>query len=202
MQVQLLGLKPTRRHGLIFLLYVAIAVVAFVKLLEIERRTGLVHALPLAALYSPWLLGLLIIGLDRPGPVRNWLGPLVLSLFYPALGLWYVWDAATAWVRFGRPPAWHVVVPITVIVLTGFAAFLVRMYPRGCPKCEERSLIPLTRLIKEEKRSAKTWWCASCGAKLWKDREGQWQKERRKTWLDAAEAADAAPAQEPRPELA
>jgi hypothetical protein len=61
----------------------------FAHLAEFELRTGLIEAVPLAVLYSPWLLGLLVIVLDRTGPVRNWLGPMLNSLCYPALGLWY-----------------------------------------------------------------------------------------------------------------
>jgi hypothetical protein len=178
---------------------VGLSALAFSNLTQIERRTGLVQAVPLAALYTPWLAGLLIILLDRRGPVRNWLGPLLISLFYPALGFWYDSLALEAWVREGTRPAWVFLVPVNGVLIFGFAMYLAKMYPKHCPRCQRRSLIALLRLFGQEKRTAKTYWCASCGAKLWKDREGRWQNERRRTWLDTAEVpAAAAGSPEPR----
>jgi hypothetical protein len=43
------------------------------------------------------------------------------------------------------------------------------------------------RIHKRDRRTAKTCWCASCGAKYWKDQEGNWQLERRMTWIDEPE---------------
>jgi hypothetical protein len=173
---------------------VAVSGVAFAQLTEIERRTGLIQAIPLAVLYSPWLLGLLVIVLDCPGPIRNWLGPLLISLFYPALGFWYDWTALDAWIRHGDRPAWVYLVPVNGVLLFGFVAYVARMAPKRCPRCQRRSLIALLRLFAQEKRTVNTHWCASCGAQLWKDPEGRWQNERRQTWLDAAELRAEMPA--------
>jgi hypothetical protein len=181
------GLKPTRRQGRIVLLFLVLLCLIFVRFSAIERRTGLFPAVPVAVLCSPWLAGLLLILLDRPGPVRNWLGPLFVSLFYPALCFYHDWNAVNAWLRRGTPPNWSFSITLNAVLLGGFAVYLARMAPRHCPRCRRRSLIPLQRLTRQEKRSVKTHWCAACGATLWKDREGRWQPERRRTWLDAAE---------------
>jgi hypothetical protein len=181
------GLRPTRRHFGIAVCFVLLSWFGYACLCELRRQTGLIQPLAVSILYSPWLLGFLIILLDRRGPLRNWFAPMLISLFYPVMGFCYDWSAYSAWMRFGVSPSWGVLIPTNVVLVFGFAFFLLQMYPRRCPRCEQRSLIPLLRLFVQEKRSAKTHWCASCGEKLWKDREGHWQKERRWTWLDAEE---------------
>lgn len=180
------GLRPTRRQWCIFGAYTStvVAVASFARV--VEARGGGWTIVPAALLLSPWLLGILIIAFDRPGPLRNWMGPVLLSLFYPGVALWYDVASLAEWVRFGQYPAWAFAVFLNVVFLGGFTAYIVSMGPRRCPRCSRRALIPLLRLGKQEQRTAKTRWCAACGAQLWRDLEGQWRPERRKTWLDAA----------------
>lgn len=180
------GLRPTRRHGAILALYLALVSIALVPFSALARVTGGTNTPFLVALLLPWLLGVLIVMFDRPGPVRNWAGPLLLSLFYPTLALSYDWAIVVQWARFGNPPDLRITLVGNVLLLGGFSWYVASMLPRRCPACGQRSLIPLLRLGSQERRTSKTRWCASCGGKYWKDREGAWQKERRKTWLDTA----------------
>ena len=187
------GLKTTKRQLWILLLFAVLWILIYAKLTEIHQRTGLINAKPLAVLYTPWLLGVLVILIDRPGPVRNWLGPLLISVFYPTLCLWYDFDASSKWMHHGTAPTWFLLIPMNILVFGGFAVYLARMSPKRCPTCERRALIPLLRLLKQDRRTVNTHWCAACGAKLWKDQEGQWQREKRRTYLDNATVpADAA----------
>ena len=180
------GLLPTRRHGAILALYLALLSAVLIPFSALVRVIGEANTTFLVALLSPWLLGTLIVVFDRPGPVRNWAGPLLLSLFYPTLALSYDWVIVAQWVRSGSPPDLRVPLVGNVLLLGGFSMYAASMLPRRCPACNHRSLIPLLRLWRKERRTAKTRWCASCGGKYWKDRKGVWQEERRRTWLDTA----------------
>ncbi len=181
------GLRPAARYALILGIYVLLTVAALITLLIAHRASATVNVLPLAFMFSIWLLGVLTILIDRPGPVRNWAAPLVVSLCAPYVALWYDWEIALKWARSGVPPMWTTLLLLNTIVLGGYGVYLSRAYPQRCPKCHSRSLIPLFRLTRIEKRTARTRWCASCNEKLWKDQNGTWQKERRKTWVDDIE---------------
>ncbi|MDR3634593.1 MAG: hypothetical protein P4L84_12375 [Isosphaeraceae bacterium] len=186
------GLRPTSRQGAIFGLYVCLFLVVDGVIVASHRVIGGVNVLPLIFMFCLWLLGLLIVLLDRPGPVRNWAGPFLVSLSCPYVALWYDGEAILHWARSAPLPPWHHIVLINGLLLGGFGVYFVRMYPRSCPSCGLRSLIPLLRLTRVEKRLSRTRWCASCGETLWKDAEGRWQKERRRTWVEASLARNCA----------
>ena len=192
--ISLSQLQPKSRYGVIFGLYLCLFLLINSVLLATHRAVRGVNVLPLAFLFCMWLFGLLIVLLDRPGPVRNWAGPFLLSLCCPYVAFWYDSEAALYWVLLSRTPAWPQLLTINVLLLGGFAVYFRRMYPKCCPNCSRRSLIPLLRLTRTEKRLARTRWCASCGETHWGDAEGNWHKERRRTWVDegAGEPCEAA----------
>lgn len=189
------GLQTTPRQGAIFGLYSAASIAAAVY--APRYGAGGINVVPVLQLLSPWLLGVALIVFDRPGPLRNWMAPLLLSLFYPTAALCYDAAALADWARFGHAPPWFVPAALNVTCLGGFAIYLHSMYPKRCPTCDRRALIPLLRLGTREKRTSKTRWCACCGAKLWRDDRGQWQPERRRTWLDSEKAGEETPADPP-----
>jgi hypothetical protein len=180
------GLLPTRRHGAILALFLALLSAALIPFSALVRVSGGANTPFLVALLVPWLLGTLIVMFDRPGPVRNWAGPLLISLFYPTLALSYDWAIVAQWVRSGSPPDLRVALVGNVALLGGFSLYAASMLPRRCPACGQRGLIPLLRLWRQERRTSKTRWCASCKGMYWRDRGGVWREERRKTWLDTA----------------
>ena len=182
--LKLNGLRPNARHGLIFGFYLGLFLLVDCLILATHRAIGGVNVLPLIFMFCIWLLGVLIVLLDRPGPVRNWAGPFLLSLTCPYVALWYDAEVTLHWARSFPVPPWYQLVAVNGLLLGGFALYCRRMYPRTCPSCGLRSLIPLVRLTRPEKRLTRTSWCASCGETHWKDAEGAWQKERRRTWID------------------
>ena len=186
------GLQATRRQYWIFGVYsvVAIAAAAYGR----AQGEGSLNIVPILLLLSPWLLGVALIAFDRPGPLRNWMAPLLLSLFYPIATLWYDAAALSDWARFGHAPPWFLTAALNVTCLGGFAIYLRSLYPRRCPACERRALIPLLRLSKQEKETRKTRWCACCGAKRWRDDRGQWQPESSPTWVDPEKTPEEIPA--------
>lgn len=179
------GLQATPRQCWIFGLYAAVVMTATV--FVPKQGTGSLNSVPMLQLLSPWLLGLALIVFDRPGPLRNWLAPLLLSLFYPIAALWYDAASIADWARFGHPPQWIFAAALNVICLGGFAIYLRSLYPTRCPECDRRALIPLLRLGKQEKRTNRTRWCACCGVQLWRGDSSEWQRERRQTWLTSDE---------------
>lgn len=181
-----LELTPTARQCWIFGLYAATMLFLCTMVMVLRQRTGGYNVLPLLLLLAPWFLGCFVVLLDRPGLLRNWLGPLLLSLFYPCLALWYDGAALVRWVQLGQPPVWAFAAVLNALLLGGFLVYLSAVYPKRCPDCGQRSLVPLLRLGKQEKQARKTRWCASCGAKLSKDDEGHWQHEHAAFQRDAA----------------
>jgi hypothetical protein len=92
-------------------------------------------------------------------------------------------------VQHGRTPAFLPTLLLNLVVLGQLVAYRTRLIPSRCPSCQRRSLIPLMRLFQTEARSANTHWCAACGGQFWKDVDGTWRTERRKTWLDRRDDA-------------
>jgi hypothetical protein len=138
---------------------------------------------------SPWLLGFLVLAVERNGPVKYWAAPLLLSLTSPALAVCHNWVTVDLWRRTGELPNVLASLAINAILIGSFSVFFVAMYPGCCPRCGHRSLIPLRKFWGRSNRTLKTRWCGSCGAQYWRDRQGIWQKERRATWVDATAPA-------------
>jgi hypothetical protein len=133
---------------------------------------------------SPWLLGLLVMAFDRPGPLRNWVISSLLVLFSPALALHYDWTLARDYCQVGSLPSPLLILSLNLFFLGSYAVYWRAMGPQPCPSCHRRSLIPLMHLWGQTPRTSKTRWCASCGSLFWRIGAGPWQKERRRTWLD------------------
>jgi hypothetical protein len=172
------------RQILILGLYSAVLLKIILPLIRYAgyTRTGpTVFALVLS---SPPLLALLVAMIERPGPLKNWAMSLLLCLFFPALVFYHDVAAVHDYLAYGRRPTLWATLLINTVILTNSLPYVARMVPRPCPNCRRRTLVPLLGMFKRDKRTAKTCWCASCGAKFWKDREGEWRPERRKTWLD------------------
>lgn len=150
------GLRPTLRHVMIGVVYVALASAWF--------RGATPGVLTLLLPLSPPLLALLVLLLERPGPAKFWLAGLIASLFVPALVAWSDLVALMAWsdlsAQWSGPI--EVVILLALVVNAAGVAGLVRVatrWPRRCPACGLRSLLPLGR------RARGLRWCVSCGAR-------------------------------------
>jgi hypothetical protein len=178
------GLRFTLRHFIILSVYGA---VLFKVIIPLVRYAGYHRIGPVVIaglLFTPPLLALLVAFIERPGPLKNWAISLLLCLYFPVLVLNHDIVVVRAYLASGTHPSVWATFLINAVILTGTLPYLGRMVPRPCPTCRRRTLVPLLRLSKTDKRTAKTCWCASCGAKFWKDREGNWRVERRTTWVD------------------
>jgi hypothetical protein len=145
------GVRPTLRHLMILVLHVALISAAVQPL---ARRSADLATQLLILAGSPVLLAVLVLILDRHGPVKFWLAGLIASLTLPAVVAWFDW---LAWALRAWPRHSWVVVILNVLGLA-ILFRMVRRLPGLCPACGLRSLLPLGR------RGPKgLHWCASCG---------------------------------------
>jgi hypothetical protein len=172
------------RHVAILVMFFAI----FLGLLTpMARELGAKRVLNppmLLLLLAPWLLAVLILVFDRKSPVKFWLAPLLLSLLAPALAIGHDWVVVESWFRFQTIPNFLVTLAFNVLLIGTFTFFMTEMSPRRCPECKRLAMIPLRDFWGPGARTPNTRWCALCGAKYWRTAEGEWRKERRRTWLD------------------
>lgn len=179
-----IGFRFTFRHLIILIVYFAILFRVIIPISQLGGSTSIGRAVLVALLFSPPLLTVLVTFIERPGPLRNWAVSLLLCLFFPALLLNHDVTVLIAYLESGQRPTLWATLLVNAVILPISLPYVARMIPRACPSCGWRTLVPLLRVFKKDKRTAKTCWCASCGAKYWKDQEGNWRLERRTTWLD------------------
>lgn len=130
---------------------------------------------------SPWIMGMMIMIFDRQGPGRNWLGPVVHSLFYPIALVVYDSVVLERWMRTGSLSTPFIAATVNILLVGCWVFFCHYLWPRRCPTCNRRGLVPLMPLVWQEKRSNSTHWCAACGSQFWKNAR-TWEPERRRTW--------------------
>jgi hypothetical protein len=183
------ALRLTTRHFIIGLAYLVVLSGAINPVLERTGQSGTHGALVAKLLLSPCLLALLVLVIDRAGPVKNWAVLFLLVLMYPALALYHDLTALIDYVANGRSPTLWATLVLNATLLPASVLYGGKMMPRSCPGCRRRTLIPLMQLFKKDKRTANTRWCASCGGKYWKGQDGNWHVEKRRTWLDAQDEA-------------
>ena len=190
--VSFAGLTPTFRHLLIALTFL-IAFLGLVVPVSLWVTGGGFNALSLPAFAAPPLLALLVAAFDRDGPIKNWAALILLVMLYPALAIYHDVYVAADYFTSGRAPTYWATFLLNATLVPAAFVHGRRMIPLCCPSCHKRRFIPLTRLFKNDRRITDTRWCASCGGLFWKDSEGQWRVERRKTWLDARPGDTARP---------
>jgi hypothetical protein len=181
------ALRFAFRHLVILVAYLVVLFNVILPALAAAGQHGAREVVVPVLLISPPLLALLVMIVERSGALKNWCVLLLNVLFFPAVVLNHDCAALLAYMRHGKPPVLWVTVVLNVVVFAYLLKYGARLLPRRCPGCRRLSLIPLIRLFQQEKRSANTSWCASCGGKFWKDRDGTWRPERRSTWLDTLE---------------
>lgn len=178
------GLRLTLRHQMIGVVYFALIFAIY----DILRKRGGADVrnaiVACTLLLSPWILGVLALALDRPGPMRNWMVTSLFTLFSPALALYHDWVTGLTLWRTGTIPSPLTTMLLNTFFLGSYAVYWRAMGPQQCPTCRRWALIPLIHLWGQTRRTEKTRWCAACGDLVWRIGRGPWQKERRRTWLD------------------
>jgi hypothetical protein len=188
-------LRPNVR---LLLIVVALFDLLMGALVLLIRHLGTIGALPpylTVLVLSPWLLGILVLTIDRPSPVKYWAAPLLLSLIAPALAVCHDGLIIRSWTLAGGPPDAVVTLLLNIALIIPFCFGIHHMSPRLCPDCGRRAMIPMLRPRGRSRRTALIRWCGSCGARYGRIGAGPWKSERRTTWLDAdvAPGAGAAP---------
>jgi hypothetical protein len=188
--------RLTFRHLLILIAYWAVLFQVIIPAIKLAGHTKTGSIVLGALALSPLLLALLVALLERPGALKNWALSLLIFLFFPALALYHDCAVLIAYLESGRRPTLWATLLVNAVILINTLPAIAKMIPRACPSCGRRTLVPLMRIFKKDRRNSKTRWCASCGATHWKDREGHWRLERRTTWLDEeTEPSTTTPAQ-------
>jgi hypothetical protein len=142
------------------------------------------HRFDLAIMLLPWATGMLLLAIGRAGPVKNWAVPWLISFSFPVVILKYGVQLTRMWLSSGSASTPAVLAFFFVIPALWYLRFLAHMRPVRCRGCGRASSIPLMKIGKQDQRSANTRWCAACGGKYWRDRQGVWKVEKRTTWHD------------------
>jgi hypothetical protein len=178
------GFRLHLRHLAILVVFFSIFLGLLVPVSRDLGAKGVLNPTLLLLLAAPWLLGVLILVLERKSPVKFWLAPFLLSLLAPALAIAQNWMLVEYWMRTRTIPNLLGTLFINAVSIGSFTFVATEMCPRRCPECKRLAMIPLRNLWGAGARTPNTRWCASCGAKYWRTCDGEWREERRHTWLD------------------
>src|SRR5262249_6340492 len=137
------GFQFTRRHALILSIHLLVLFGAITPVLERSVRFSTLSVVLSAFVLTPPLLALLVMLIDRPGPVKNWGFLLLLVLLYPALAVSHDVQAVSDYLTSGKVPNAQVLFLINAMVLPVSIVYAARMMPRPCPGCCMRTLVPL-----------------------------------------------------------
>jgi hypothetical protein len=180
------GFRFHLRHLAILAIFFSVLLGIFTPLARRLGAYGLLNPPLLLVLASPWLLGVLVLLLERRSPVKFWAAPLLLSLMAPALAVGHDWLVLDSWHRLQIAPNLFVTLGLNIGLIGSFTLFVTKMFPSRCPDCRGLTMIPLRGFWGPSLRTPTTRWCASCGAMYWKTSQGDWKREQRRTWLDLA----------------
>jgi hypothetical protein len=178
-RVSLPGLRPTLRHWLIVVVLFALASAILAPVVHQATPAHLTNAALATLLLSPWALAVLILALDRPGPVKFWAAPLLFVSFSPLLALCYDALVLVNYLNYGVKPNPGVCLFVNLVFHGAFVVYLAYMGPTSCPGCGRRALIPWMTLWGRVRRFSKTRWCACCGARYWRNAGESWKPDRR-----------------------
>jgi hypothetical protein len=180
----LTNLLPRARHPATLAVFFALFIGILVPIARALEALRVFSPQLLLLVIAPWVLGLLVLLLERSSPVKFWAAPLLLSLSAPALVLWLNSLIVLGWTQMPSPGTLIVTLLVNVLLIGRFTLFLHDMCPNCCPDCHKRSMIPLRKFWGPESRTRSTRWCSSCGALYWRTIVGELKKEQRQTWLD------------------
>ena len=180
-RVSLPGLRPTLRHWMIVVAHFALAFAILAPVVHQATPAGISNAALATLLFSPWALAVLVLLLDRPGPLKFWAAPLLFVSFSPLVALCYDVVVLVNYLNLQVRPNLGMCLVVNVVFLGAFAVYLAGMGPTSCPGCSRRALIPWMTPWGRVRRFSKTRWCACCGATYWRDPGEPWRRERRTT---------------------
>src|SRR5262249_7502511 len=129
----------TIRHLLILIAYLAILFKFVIPLLAVVGHlTGWSAVTPIL-LISPPLVGLLVMIIERPGPLKNWCVSFLNVLFFPALVLNQDVHWLLKYVYHGTAPAFLPMLLLNGIVFPFAFVYCGRLVPNRCPSCQRRT---------------------------------------------------------------
>jgi len=178
------GFRFHLRHVVILVVFFTVLVAILTPAARSLGAHGVLNPPVLLLVAAPWLLAMLILGIERTSPVKFWAAPLLLSLIAPVLALCHNWMVLEGWFRSQAIPSLFQTLVLNVGLIGTFTLFAFDMSPRRCPECRSWRMIPLRGFWGPAARTPTTRWCARCGALYWRTRSGEWKQERRRTWLD------------------
>jgi hypothetical protein len=185
------GLKPTLRQMMIVILWVAL----LLALMQAMQGWGLFGDKPelicmnVGVFIGTWpmpLLGVLLLGLDRPGPVRGWYFTCCNVGWAVLAGASFPLMDAVCLALCGRPTLLFPLYPFIAVVMFWGGTMQLRVaWPKRCPCCGRQAVIATWETAS---RAPPRWrkmaqgWCANCGAAC--EREGL------TAWLPKADGGD------------
>ncbi len=153
-------------------------------LAHVVEGTGIVNAPALLLVAAPWVLALLIVLIAAGNTVRYSAAPLLLALIAPATIIVYGKILPYLGARTLIPSMPLAALAINTILVGSFMVFVSDMSPKRCPDCRSWGFIPVGTILGISLRSGSSRMCLSCGSKYWKTCEGEWRRERRRSWVE------------------
>lgn len=179
------GLRPTLRQLMIFILATALLIAAFRAMwrggyLGNDTRSTCSGVAIFFAAYPMLLLGVLLLGLDRRGPVRTWYFACCWTGMSFISGASFLISDLASYLVSGQRPLIFPVSPILgVVCLWAGSKQLQAVWPRLCPSCGCRAVMAVARPLRPDQPkgqlTGQECWCATCGARFEKDATPGWQ---------------------------
>jgi hypothetical protein len=140
--VALQKVLPHPRHVSILGVAFALFIATLVPVARALAGPRVINPQLLLLVVAPWVLGLLVLMLERSSPVKFWAAPLLLSLSTPALLLWLNSLVVLGWTQMPPPAALSAILLVNVLLIGRFTVFLRDMCPNHCPDCGNLAMLP------------------------------------------------------------
>ena len=179
------GLRPTLRQLMIFILATALLIAAFRAMwrrgyLGYDNRSTCSSVAMFVAIYPMLLLGVLLLALDRRGPVRIWYFACCWTGWSFLGGASFLISDLASYLLSGQ---WPLIFPMSsilgVVCLWAGSKQLQSAWPRLCPSCGCRAVIAIARQVPPDQPkgqlAGQESWCSICGTRFEKDASPGWQ---------------------------
>ena len=181
-----IGLKPTLRHMMIVILWAALvlAVLRMLMLGGLFVAPPQIVCLNVATIVAAWpmlILAVLILALDRWGPVRDWYFACCQIAWSALAGAVFLLVDPVCSSLSGQPTVVFPVLPfLGVACLWGGTMQLRAAWPGACPRCGHRTIIATRGRVQGAARGRRNMvrgWCATCGAAYQREGLTAWRPE-------------------------
>jgi hypothetical protein len=181
-----IGLKPTLRHMMIVILWAALVLAVFRMLMlgglfVAPPQIVCLNVVMIVAAWPMLILAILILALDRWGPVRDWYFACCKIAWSALAGVMFLLVDPVCYFLYGQPSLIFPVLPLLGVACLWGGTMQVRAaWPGTCPHCGHRTVIATRGTVQGAARGRRNMirgWCATCGAAYQREGMKDWQPE-------------------------